>query len=327
MQTLEAVSSPNLLERLVHETGLDQVVPPDTLYRGLREIRDEMHQLALDAHKADARGVSFSDAVTDWFAFPHLARFHVLMEDVLRQPLPMPLVAWYRALLGSPEPPTFAEARTALVELAANDPSEIRRSLWRFLLVEGVHLNLLLMRHWNLHEAAMAQMHLSDLHYQAEVTVTRWFDTGPAIEEGVRPFEVIACAALKSMESAYNDLRNAVRVVQDHVATELERRRLIEMTLRELSDTDYVLVRNDIAAVLGEQPLSLVELQRRHGDVLGTFSRAALEQRVSRARRRFTRALRATAADEQPAATTSRRHASRPSLFNLLDEHALRTKG
>jgi hypothetical protein len=61
----------------------------------------------------------------------------------------------------------------------------------------------------------------------------------------------------------------------------------IERSLRDLEAVDALLVHNEVASYLGEQRLSVQELQRQHPVVLDGMTRAALDQRISRLRRRL----------------------------------------
>lgn len=263
---------------------LHEVIDPSELELGIRHLEAEAKRIALDAHTAMTHPVPLAEAVHDVANFPHLARIHTAVDDLLTLSLPPPLVEWLMSLLAMPEPPAFDAMRAALVVAAAAPQSPDRRALARFMLFEGVRLNLVLLAKWHPHETYGVGLELRDLDAIAEARVDEWFAEEPAAPEGTRPFHVIVAAAAHSLGEHAAAFRAALAGVQQEFVEGLEMRARVEELLSEMDVRDAILFRNQVAPALGEQRLSVELLQERHWHVLAELSRDALDQRAKRAR-------------------------------------------
>lgn len=113
-----------------------------------KSIEAELERIALDAHAANRRGAPLSDAVVDFANYPHLARVHAFVDDILTLNLPAEVVDWVESLLSMPEPPSWEGMRTALVSVAGDDRHPRLQALAQFALFEAVRLNLVVMTRW-----------------------------------------------------------------------------------------------------------------------------------------------------------------------------------
>lgn len=263
---------------------LHEVFDPSELELGIRHLEAEAERIALDAHTAMTHGVPLAEAVHDVANFPYLARVHAAVDDLLTLSLPPPLVDWLTSLLAMPEPPAFDSMRTALVVAAAEPQSPHRGALARFILFEGVRLNLVLLAKWHPHETYGVGLELRDLDAIAEARVDEWFAEEPAAPEGTRPFHVIVSAAAQSLGEHAAAFRAALVGVQQELVEGLQMRAKVEELLTEMDVRDALLFRNQFAPAFGEQRLSVELLQERHWHVLAELSRDALDQRAKRAR-------------------------------------------
>lgn len=268
-----------------------EIVPVDEFEVGLVHLEAEVERLALDAYTAHRRGLSFSEAATDFVNFPQLARLHAAMNDILTMSLPPELIAWVQSLLAMPEPPSLDGIRTALVATAADDERPHAQALARFALFEGIRLNLVIMARWFPHETIGVGMEMGDLDRIAEERITTWLAEMPAAPGDVRPFHVIAAAALRSLSAHAEQLRAGLSNLQRDFVEAAQRRARIEEVLSTMDVRDALLIRNEVAPDLGEQRLTVEHLKERHALALGNASRNALDQRIKRARGKSREAL------------------------------------
>jgi len=268
-----------------------EIIPVDEFEAGLVHLEAEIERLALDAYAAQRRGLSFSEAATDFVNFPHLARLHAAMNDILTMSLPPELVAWVHSFLSMPEPPSLDGMRTALVATAADDARPHAQALAHFALFEGIRLNLVVMARWFPHETIGVGMEMGDLDRIAEDRITTWLAETPAAPSDVRSFHVIAAAALQSLSEHAEQLRAGLSNLQRDFVEAAQLRARIEEALSTMDVRDALLIRNEMAPELGEQRLTVEHLQERHALALGDVSRNALDQRIKRARGKSREAL------------------------------------
>jgi hypothetical protein len=240
--------------------------------------------VALDAYAAQRCGLPLSEVAHDFVNYPHLARLHAAVNDILTMSLPPQLLSWMQSMLSMPEPPSFEGMRTALVAAAAGSDRPHLQALSRFILFEGVRLNLVIMARWFPQETLGVGLEMGDLDRLAEARVVQWLTQGPAVPEGIRPFRVIVSAALHALGARAEKLRAGLADLRRDFVEAAQRRAAIEEVLSEMDVRDALLIRNEMAPSMGEQRLTIEHLQERHGFVLGDVSRNALDQRFKRAR-------------------------------------------
>lgn len=289
---MDALALRDPLRDFIQHLGLAEVVPFEDMDHGLAHLEVELQRLALDAHAAIAQGIPFADATLDFENYPHLARAHAALDDILTLSLPPELETWVRKLLGTPEPPTFEGMRTALVATAADPSRPLQKALARFLLFEGVRLQLVVMVKWFPKETIGVGVGLGALSRIAEDRIQVWLAAEDPVPADTRPFHILVAAALHAFDEHVGELRSSLASLKNDFIEALRRQADIETFLNEMDATDALLFRNELAPELGEQKLTVDHLQRRHIIVMGSVSRNALDQRFRRARSRGVERLR-----------------------------------
>lgn len=276
------------IRQFADHLGLTKVVGPQELDAGLAHIEAEMQRITLDAHTAKQKGVGFAVAAGDFENFPHMARFHVGVDDLLTMGLSPKIEKWVRKMLASPEPPAFDKMRASLVAAAADTTEPTRQALCHFLLYEATRLNLVLAARWYPQETIGVGLEIGQLDELAERTVQEWLSKRPAVPSGTRPFRIIVSAALQRMTELTAELHDELQSVQRDFLDAAQKRARIEEALAKMEPAEALLIRNtpEISAVLGEQSLTVERLQGRHFLTLGQVTRNALDQRLRRARQR-----------------------------------------
>jgi hypothetical protein len=252
-------------------------------------LRDTLQQVAEEAAEAQARGLSLTAAAADEAAFPTLRRLHLGIRDVLTMSLPAPLAAWARELVSRPDPPIAEDLIRGLSQLAgdASSPPDAR-ALARVLLHQAVRINLIVAEHLSGSSIAALGAAEEDVDRIAEAQVDRWLALGAEDTTGVRPLPVLVAAALAHLDAHLDNLKTALARLQDDLAVANRVRAELELKLRDMESSDAVLVKNTFAGEADDEPrISIEELQERHPLLLGERSRAALDQQVSRLRRRI----------------------------------------
>jgi hypothetical protein len=280
------------LRHFLQEVGFDSIIRPADLEAGLEHIEVELQRIALDARVANTQGTRLVEAVSDFENYPHLARCHTAIDDILTMSLPPELEAWARNLVSAPEPPSFEGVRCALLSAAADSSNATRQALARLALFEGVRLNLVLMARWNPSETFGVGMELKNLDEIAEDIVDRWLSEGPAIPANTRPFHILVAAALERLAERSAEMRTFLWSMQKDFVEAQAIRGHIEATLAQMDAVDALLIRNHLAPAFDEQKLTVEHLQKRHVMALGGMSRDALDQRVHRARQKGAASLR-----------------------------------
>lgn len=272
------------LREFIAAARLTDVVPIANLEAGLADLELELERLAGDALAAERRGVPLSQAAADFTNYPQLARLHAVFDSILTLSLPPEIVVWVRSFLAMREAPALDRMLVSLVDAASNAQSPHLRALARFALFEGVRLNLVVLARWYPSETFGVGMELADLDRIAEHRVDSWLSSGPAAPHGVRPFHLVAVAAIESLNSHADELRREMATLQREFVEQLRMRGRIEGLLGAMNAPDAILMRNELASSLDEQQVTVEMLQSKHPLLLGGVTRNALDQRARRAR-------------------------------------------
>lgn len=300
MRDLESLEQ--LLALVLSETGLSDLVGgSEVLISGLRELQAELLRIGLDVQVARARVVPLAQAVRDFHNYPALARAHTALDDGLRWSMPPGVAAWARQQLLQPSPPILEELRGHLVERAASAANPILRLLCEWALFEWVYLTLTITAHLQPECTFMLGMDNEDLAEIAEQTVARWLAASPALSEGIRPFHVLAAAAMDSLTRYADVLQKAMADASEEYRDAVTRRARLDLLLAELDAADAVLIRNDLATKLGERPLSAELLQEQRPFLFPGRNRNAIDQRKSRTRKKLLTGGIAAARRKKPA--------------------------
>lgn len=269
-----------MLELLGGEEGLNA---------GLTQCRAEFIRIGTDAHLAETRGIDLSEACTDHDNYPHLAEFHYFVEDVVQLSLPPVLAGWAKRVISRGEPPFFEELRRALVRLAATDPNPIQRALWRVLVLEGVRLNLLVMKRLGRGEFESVGVRDEDPTVIAEREMTIWLESHEIHDPAVRPLRVMVEAAARGLLDHAAELRDSLSKIGEDFLTTYRLRAKLESKLVDAEASDAVLVRNAVAGSTGDRHFTVERLKERHKVLLGDKSRNTLDKQASRIMQKLER--------------------------------------
>jgi hypothetical protein len=297
------------IEGTYRRLGLDRLIGEEAFVAGLRQLEAGLARIALDVQSAEARGLSLRAAAADEVNFPALFRAHVGLADLMAMSMPPVVESLVRKSFGLTGSAVADVVREELVRLATGPQAPpMERSLARFALFEAVRANLLYAA-WRTYGGFEAIGGSSDdIDRIAEDRVETLFAEAPSLGPEVRSFRVTIASALKHLTNHSELLQEAIKVMHADVAAALEECAAFERSLRELDGADALLVRNEMANYLGEQHLSVDELLRQHPVAFQDVTRDALDQRLSRLRRR----LKASGRSAVPR--------QRPSLLTLLGE-------
>src|SRR5262249_18172124 len=256
------------------------------LERGVEQLQAALVRLWVEALDAEAKGRSLTDAAEDDATFPALHRLHLAVHDILTMSLPPELQGWARAFLARPDHGFFDELQRGLGRLAASDGPA--RALGRVLLYQAVRLNLMIAEHLSGSSIASVGGQARDLDLIAEAEVARWIEHASAAPPGdERPLELLVAAGLTDLGRHLEDLKDVVRRVDEDLVSAFRLRAELELKLRQMDAADAVLIRNAFAPALDEQRREVDALRDEHSMVLRDRSRDAIDQQVSRLKRRI----------------------------------------
>jgi hypothetical protein len=284
---LDSVAS---LRSLTEALGLAPgVLRPDELERGLEQLGARLARLAVEVADAQAQGRRLAEAAASELDYPILHRLHVGVRDLLTLSLPPPLVEWARQALAAPEAPVVDELQRGLAALAASaEAAPASRAVARLFLFEAVRVHLIIAEHLSGSSIAAVGALPADVDAIAEDEVDRFIAQAAALGSAeVRPLNVLVSAGLISLEQHVGELKGVLARLEDDLATAFRVRAALELKLREMDAPDAVLIRNAFAPALDEQRLEVERLRAEHPLLLGDRKRDALDQQVSRLRRRI----------------------------------------
>jgi len=256
------------------------------------EVEATLVATAYEANDALAGGVGLAAAARDAGRFPSLYRLHAAIGDALEMSLSPEIDAWLEEARQSAD--RLEALREGLVPLAAHG-APLEAALARFLLFEAVRARLLVAA-WATDTAFEAMGGAAeDVDVIAAAEVARLVAAWPALEAseggggggGVRTFRLLLAGAMVELTRHAEELRESLARAQGDVVASFAERAAIEGQLRELEPVDALLIRNEMARYLGEDRVTVEELMERHPVLLGGYQRDALDQRVSRFRKRL----------------------------------------
>lgn len=264
------------------------VMTPEELERGLDQLGARLGRLAVELVDAQAQGLRLAQAAANELDYPILHRLHLGIRDVLTLSLPPPLAAWARQTLAAPDSPVFDDFQRGLAALAASDDAPPpSRALARLFLFEAVRVNLIVAEHLSGSSIAAVGGLPADVDAIAEAEVDEYVALAAQIDAEVRPLNVLVAAGLLSLEQHVGELKDVLARIEDDLATAFRLRAALELKLRDMDAADALLIRNAFAPALDEQRLEVERLQAEHPLLLGERRRDAIDQQVSRLRRRI----------------------------------------
>lgn len=272
------------LDGILRAMELDTVLPPENWERGIAHVKSELRRLAVDAETAVARGLKFSDAVTDFENFGILARCHAAVDDVLTLSLPTELIQWVLRVVSRLDEleSQLDDVTEDLVQMAAfqgpiADPAP---ALAKFLLFEMVRLQLILLARRNPHEFFGRGLELEDLSVIAEKQVETWLKE--AVPVDVRSRLVMQAAACLELASRVTEMKEELIRVQNELVERFAARARLEEQMLGMEPSDSLMVRNAFAPDFGLQQLSVEELHSRHPAAMEGITVGALYKRFQR---------------------------------------------
>ena len=277
------------LRRVYESLGLaPEVMTAEELERGLEQLGTRMGRLAVEVADAQAQGQRLAAAAENELDYPILHRLHNGVRDVLTLSLPPALVAWAKQALAAPESPMLDDFQKGLAALAASpEAAPASRALARLFLFEAVRVHLLVAEHLSGTSIASVGALPSDLDAIAEAEVDFYIERAAEIDGEVRPLNVLVGAGLLALEQHVDELKDVLARIEDDLATAFRLRAALELKLREMDATDAILIRNAFAPALDEQRLEVERLKAEHPLLLGERRRDAIDQQVSRLKRRI----------------------------------------
>ncbi len=268
------------------DAGLPEVVGGvDELREGLRQLKLVLAQVAADLAVATERGVGIAAATLDPTSYPHLASFHGFVTDLLMFEGPAELRPWMERMAGMGPPPDAPEVRRWLVHCALHADNPLHRALAQLGLFESFCLNQrALLRAAETHLEPM-NGERADVERIAEIelrTLLGSREYAAAVLGLDDPWDVLMSAAFVTLTEHADGLQEEVRRLGSELRRELELRQRLLEKLDELPAAEALLLRNCFAEALGEERLTIEQLQVLHPSVLGSIKRNTLDQRLKR---------------------------------------------
>ncbi len=281
------------LARLYEVLGLTPaLLDEEELDHAVAMLQARLRILAEETLEAEAAGRTLASAVADEETFPALHRLHVGARDLLTISLPATLANWVREALATPDSEVSEALQRGLASLAASpDAPPSSRALARLLLFEAVRISLLVAEHLSGSSIEAVGAGPSDVDEIAEQEVGAWIASLAELtgdDPEVRPLELLVASALLRLNHRVDELRGEITRVGEEMIESLRMRAAFEVKLRDMEAADAVLARNAFAVAFGEPRLEVEELQQEH-PILRDRRRDALDQQVSRLRRRMAR--------------------------------------
>lgn len=273
-----------MLDEVIADFDLGQIDgASETMRAGLEQLQVELLRIGLDGVVASKKRVRVAKAAVDFDNYHYLSLFHAAIDDLLHMTLSQEHSRWAEQLMASFPPELFDAMTTLLVERAAHDDDGTKRSMWRILLFESIRIYLVVSYH---HDPGLAHVGVDteDLSVIAEDQMDRWLAAEPAVPRDVRPFRVIIAAALRALKHRYDEVLYVWAELQRECRERLDRRARLDAHLAHMDARDALLIRNYFAESIGERPLTLEVLRKRHPLIFEHGNRNADDKRLSRAR-------------------------------------------
>lgn len=269
------------LREAFHALDFESVLPPEDWESGIAQIELSLNQLALDATKAVVRKEPFALAAEDYENYPHLSQFHAGVDDILTLRLPKELRRWVFRVLRRREEfeAQVEEGVQSLVDMGPTLQSPWK-GLVKFLLFESVRLWLIVDAKQFPHDVFGSGLDPLDLSRIAERCVENGLKQSPGDTLGSLNF-MVAEARLWLQKQA-DDVRVALRRVNDDLRDMAEARGYFEEAMAELDTTTALLLRNTFASEFDQQKFEIPQLRHRHQFALGHLTEDALRKKLRR---------------------------------------------
>jgi hypothetical protein len=213
---------------------------------------------------------------------------HVGIRDGLTTVLRGAALANTERLLAMPSPPVAEALLSALGRMSGMpEVPPVQAAAARFCLFQALRMNVMVAE--MISDASIAEDGglPRDLDAACEDEVRWWVVEGASQTGGVLPLRVLLVGALRSLRGRLDDVRVVVAQLGDEARADCERRKLIELMLRQMDAPDHLLLRNErfFAEDLGEQRLEMQRLLDNHPLAFSKMNRAAAYVRLQRLRK------------------------------------------
>ena len=242
--------------------------------------------IAVEVHSAELAGVPLNEATSREGDYPHLCRAHAFIGDILAMTVPEELRQWVLRVHRMPMPPVAEELRNRLAFAAATRAGPDGAAA-KFILFESTRATMKIAA-WRTNgdfEAIGGED--AEIDRIAAEEVDWMIQQATSLPSDIRSLNVLVANAMVKLSRYAEELRHVIQGMQKEIVERFAEVAAVERSLRQLDPVDAVLVRNQLAPCLGEQQLSVEELQRQHPALLAPHSRAALDQRLCRLKQRL----------------------------------------
>ena len=273
-------------EQLYVQLGVTDLVSRDDLHRVFKVFEAKLMAIAFEVNLALTIDTPLHRAVHDDVSFPHLYRAHRIVGDILDMSVPPELQAWARRAVEMPLPP-LADVVLARLAYEAAGPASPQSFGARFILFEATRMTLRVAArrtHGTFEAVGASELDIDEI---SERQVANLIADEPQRPSDVRPVHLLFASAMVELTDVVEELRAQLRSFGAGLVDQLREAAAIQHRLRDLDPVEGALVDNALADYMGRQRVSLERLQKEHPLLLGPISRAALDQRASRLRRRL----------------------------------------
>ncbi len=251
----------------------------------LPDLELQAFRLGLEVLHAEKNGLSFFEAVRRQGDYPLMARCHFGLLDLLQYELTQELIAALRVAADRVRDWDGLEAvHRALACHAALHPTRPDGALSRFVLYEGIRLNVWLMS-WDAPEVEALGC-MVELDRDAELSLRSSLRDAELFHEDVRPLQVLVAEAAGQISARLRDARDELATAGADTLEYLARLCETAGLTRQLDAANAAVARNDYAELVQETHLGSLELAERHPHLFP--SAEAVDMRRSRLRKSLT---------------------------------------
>lgn len=264
------------------EAGFDQ------LQAGVMPILGELLE-------AEGSKIGLAEAVLDTARYPHLARLHGILGDLLEADVPAELLTWL-ARLPSLVPLLDADSLTPVItKYAFRSTSPVDRSLGKLLFFELLCFSERLLLCGSRLRLEAVGGDGRDIEKIAEEELAKALENSAygaelrALEDPDSPIRVLVAQVSAALTNHVDDLKRELGFISQDIKDALDRRAEFVARLDQMDPADAVLLRNMGAEIMGEERLTIDQLRRQHPLMLDDVSNAAARKRLERIRKRLER--------------------------------------
>jgi hypothetical protein len=254
---------------------------PSSLRGELRDALDEIigHavELAREAAQAEAKGLGFAAASRDWDHFPHLARVHCGLVDLLQTEFAVAEQTAIQQVVEHSHSDQLEALRRAWFAVGAED-GELAGPLMRFALYQAIRLNVWVLT-WEDGAVLEAGGILDELDDIAERILRARLTMHEMRDPAVRPLHVLVAQALEGVAELWQQRHRELAGSQPEELERFDGLCRAAHVARNLNAGDAALVRNELAGARGGEQLGSRELVQRCGALR---SQNATDQRRKR---------------------------------------------